>query len=247
MRATWSLALATVVSLAGCAAEDPWPVRPPGGGGTGSGTGGTGTDAGTDGGGSVSGRLCVVDDLTRPDACPVTDADEGVTVRVVGGPSTTTDASGGFTLPAPTQPQVIAIADDSTVLEPATAQVVPGGGLALRAMRATAFDDLVTALQVTAIDGLGTIVLYVDDAAGDPLAGVLVEPVAGATFVPLYDDGGGTSWRSDLGTGADGVALVFGVQPGVATVNATAPGAAPIVLAVPVRSDAITFVRTAAP
>jgi hypothetical protein len=75
--------LASASAAIGCAAEEDWIVRPPGGGGGG---GGGGDDAaGTDGGAGVSGRLCVIDCLRTPDACPVTDDAAGVTVRVRGG------------------------------------------------------------------------------------------------------------------------------------------------------------------
>ena len=248
MRATRWLVLATVAVAAGCAADETaWPVRPPGGGGIGSGTGGTGVDAGSDASTGGTGRLCVVRDLRFPDECPTTAADDGVVVRVAGGPSTTTDASGRFSL-AVADDQVLEIADGSTTLVPATARFEAGNALEVRAMLAAELAEVVAAVGATDIDGLGTLVVYVDDAAGAPVAGVVFDPVAGATFAPRYDDGGATSWRADRGTGVAGVALLLGVPPGVTVVSATAPG--PVTFSftdVPVRADAITFVRVALP
>src|SRR5688500_18803027 len=86
----WPVALGlAVIAAAGCAAEDEWPVRPPGGGtGTGSQTEGDAqtSDAGNGdaAAGVVNGLICVVSDLRQPDACPVTPARAGVAVRRAG-------------------------------------------------------------------------------------------------------------------------------------------------------------------
>jgi hypothetical protein len=101
-----------MAGLAGCADEEPWVVRPPGGGGGGTGSGSNGGgDAGTDGGSGASGRLCVVDDLRRPDACAATADDDAVRIAVRGGVTVTTDAGGRFTLPAATAPRIVDFAD----------------------------------------------------------------------------------------------------------------------------------------
>lgn len=238
------LGLGLVVALAagGCTAEDDWVVRPPGGG-TGSGSNG-GRDGGVDGASEVTGRLCVVVDLRAPDACARDAA--GVRIAVRGGPTVTTGAGGAFSLPAASAARLVDIAAGSTTLVPGIARVLAGEAPALRVADAPAFADVLAAVGVPGLGGLGGVVVYVDDAAGDPLAGVVFDNL-GTIYAPLYDDGAATRWRTNGGTGADGVALLLGAPVGEAVMVTATAGGQPIRLSVPIAADALTFVRATAP
>ena len=125
-------------------------------------------------------------------------------------------------------------------------RVVGVGPLQVPAVRARPWQDVLDAVGVPGLAGLGGVVIYVDDAAGAPLSGVTVSALAGAAFPVFYDDGAATRWRTDGGTGAAGVALMLQVPAITSTVVAVAPGGGPFeVPSVPIRADAVTFVRTA--
>ncbi|HVV83286.1 MAG TPA: hypothetical protein VHE35_09410 [Kofleriaceae bacterium] len=239
------LAALGAVAAAGCSgSEDDWVVRPPGGG-PGGGThpdGGTSVDASSGG----NGRLCVVDDLRAPDACPATADVAGVRVRVEDGPTVTTDANGRFDLSL-AQAAIVDVGETTATLVPGVSRVEPGGPIAVRAMHVEPFDDLLLAVGGPPLTQ-GAIAIYVEEQAGGPAQDVSFDQLGGATFPVLYDAGGATSWQTDAGTGAAGVALMLDVPAGSYTLTGTVPGSSPFTITeVPVRAGALTFVRRALP
>ncbi len=251
-RSWYGLGLLGVVGLGaasatGCTSEDDWVVRPPGGG-SGSGSG-SGVDAGSDSGSGLLGRVCVIDDLRAPDLCPTTADARGVQIHVVGGATvTTTDARGSFTLPAATGALVIEVAATAGLVAATVRVDVGTGPLQVPVARASSWQETLDSVSVPGLAGLGAIVIYVDDAGGAPLEGATFTAQPGAAYPVFYDDGGAARWRTDAGTGVAGVALMLGVPAVTQTVAGAAPGPRAITLTgVPVRADAVTFVRTLVP
>jgi len=244
-----------VLLLAGCAADDDWVVRNPGGG-TGSNT--PGVDSGVtvdappvtgDGGRELTGVICVVTDLRRPDRCPVVDEAVGVLVRRVGDvDGALSDGDGRFALAVPEPAVVLELARDSTTLQPSIVPVVDVGGLVHASVpTAAAWDATAASLAVTIAPGTGAIAVYTDDATGAPAAGVLFDLPSGALDGPFYDGSSTTAWTTAGGTGGYGATLVVGLVPGDYQLTGN-QGARTVQLAsVPVYADAVTFVRATLP
>jgi hypothetical protein len=113
----------------------------------------------------------------------------------------------------------------------------------LPVVTATTWSAVGNAIGVTATDGTGSIVVYVEDAAG-PAAGAVFDPIAGAIIAPFYDAGGALVWRQDQGTGAAGVALFRDVPPGTHNLAANHTDARSLrVTGVSVGPDRVTVVR----
>ncbi len=238
-------------ALGGCIAEeDHGPFRPGGGGGTGGGSNQGGDArladaAGTDGGGGVSGLVCVVTDLRAPDACPAVASRAGVTIAVTGTTTTTTsDTDGRFAVALSGGIAVLGVAAGSATLERSRVPVAATTALVhTPVVTRPAWAAVLGALGVSVPDGGGVIALYVDDTAG-PAAGVTFAAVAGSSIAPFYDDGGALAWTQLGGTGVAGVALFVDVPVGNVTLDgAAADQRVARLTGVPVVADEITFVR----
>jgi hypothetical protein len=216
----WLLALALV--FAGCApAEEPYPIRPPGSGGS-PGHGGGDPDAAPPDGDAapeLTGRICVVLDLTRPFACPAVAARQDVRVEVAGGDATRSDAAGEFALPAPAGPVVLRVADEAgdglvTTLVRVDAAAAP--------VDAPAVDDVLWEATLAALQEtqtLGALLVYVVDDTGAPVGGARVAHAGAPVEAGWYgDDGAGGFVLGDADgatTGPDGVVLVLDAPGGV--------------------------------
>lgn len=237
--------------------------NPDGGGGLGDGgiddggggTDGTGTE--TDGGGSndagpmdtdggvmsLTGQVCVVSDLRQPDACPAVASRIGVTVQVRGtADMAVSGADGRFELAAT---GAVVLELGALGLERSVVPAAPATPLVnAPVISSQDWQAVLDAIAQVQPDDAGAIVLYVEDAGGAAVSGATMDPIAGSTVVPHYDDGGALAWRTAGGTGAQGVVLFLDVSPGTVTLDGVAPGPRPVTLAgVPVVADTITFVR----
>lgn len=250
MRAVHALAIA-IAGLGACAAdgEDP-PFRPGGGGGGGGSHGGDGgviDAADGDGGGSLNGLICVVNDLRVPDACPTVASQSGVTVSVLGTSTTAVSGSDGrFALDAAASSVVLDVADGSTTLEHAHVMIAVDGSLVEAPVATTAaFDAAINSLTEVVPDGGGTVVAYVDDGSS-PGVGVAFSTIAGSSQAPWYDAGSNTSWQQGSGTGAKGVALFVDVPEGFVSIDGTAADSRIAQASgIPVAANTVTFVRVA--
>lgn len=191
----------------------------------------------------LNGRLCVVDDLRAPDVCPDVAAARGVTVALADGTEVTTDAHGRFAFPAVTGTQVVTVRATASLIASVVPVTADGASVAVPALRATAFADVLAATGQPGLGGLGAIALYVDEAGGGPVTGAVLTPLAGVLAPVFYDDGPG-AWRTAVGTGAAGVALLLGVPLSPQRLDGTAPGGRSVrASGVPIGADALTFVR----
>lgn len=237
--------------VAACgAAEDDWVVRPPGGGGGGGGIGQT-IDAAApidaaDGdalAGGLTGLVCVVQDLTDPDACP-TGQGQGTVVGQLGTAITATaDADGRFTLPIPDALVTLEAGLGVESLDVRTIKPVVNSGLVhMPALPETIWNPTVAETGASVAPGNGSIVLYVETAAGAPAVGAIVALPAGGSVGPFYDTDAG-AWTASGGTGAAGVALVLDLVPGTYQLDGALGSASLAVSGIPVEADAVTFVR----
>ncbi len=250
MRAVLPLAIAVAAGLTACAAEeDHGPFRPGGGGnGGGSSPGGDARPIDAppgDGGGALTGRVCVVTDLRAPDACPVVASQAGVTVSLLGSTaSTASGADGRFTLPVSSATVVLDAAAGSPTFERAIVPATVGGVVDTPVVTRAAYAAVLGSLGTVVPDGGGAVVAYVVDDAS-PATGVAFATIAGSSLAPFYDNGGATAWTQSGGTGAAGVALLVDVPAGSVQLDGTAPDARVARVTVPVVADAITFVEIA--
>lgn len=207
-------------ALFGCAAEEPWVVRPPGGG-TGSGTAGldAGLDAGGDGGlpAAVAGRVCVTTDLRRPLTCPAVAAAAGVAVRELGAATGTTSAAdGSFSVTLTGARREVELAAGSTSLVRAVVAApafTTAQRLSAPAVTVDAWNQTLLATGIQLATGNGALALYVLRADGVADQGAGVDLPGAASVGPFYDRDG--AWAADAaGTGAAGVALLLDLPPG---------------------------------
>ena len=247
MRAVHVLVVGAV--LGACAAEDEGPFRPGGGGGNGGGSNHGGdarlVDAPAgDGGGDLSGLICVVTDLRVPDACPTVASQAGVTVSIRGTSTTTTSGSDGrYTLAVSASQVTLDAAAGSATHEPSLVPVTVSGSLVpTPVVTQAAYAAVIGSLGTVVPDGGGTIVAYIEDGTS-PATGVAFATIAGSSLAPFYDNGSATSWQQGGGTGAAGVALFVDVPAGSVAIDGVAGDLRVARATVPVAVDTITFVR----
>ena len=221
---------------AGCEPHDEmFPVNPGGNGGMGGSTQpDAAVDAAGDGGGPITGRVCLlVTNLRGLRDCAATGA-EGLTVAL-GSAMATTSATGSFTIqrPANTTNAVWSVTGAGIVpsLQPFTAIT------SLPAIEAAAYQEMVTANQV-ATDG-GAIMMRVTR-AGVAVMGAKVAAVPAPVQI-LYDGVSDEAWDVDA-TGAFGVAWMPSVQPGNVDLTVTFNQMQTAVNDAPVAANAITCV-----
>src|SRR5690349_6394844 len=109
----WACVLLVILG-AGCAKEEDWTVRPPGGGHGGVGGDDDGTsdvDAGGNSG-ALEGSLCVILDFENPDTCPSLSLANDVLVELEA-VSTRTDNAGDFTLAVADVPVTVTVASEA--------------------------------------------------------------------------------------------------------------------------------------
>lgn len=216
----WIVCSAVLAAVVGCAEEEPWVVRPPGGG-TGSGTAGpdAGVDAASDGGlpAAVAGRVCVTTDLRRPGTCPAVAAAAGVAVRELGAAAGTTSApDGSFTVTLSGARREVELAVGSTSLVRAVVAApafTSGARLSAPVVTVDAWSQTLLATGIQIATGNGAIAVYVVRADGVADQGAGIDLPGAASVGPFYDRDG--AWAADAaGTGAAGVALILDLPPG---------------------------------
>jgi hypothetical protein len=206
--------LLTLVVQAGCAAEEDWTIRPPGGGMSGVGDppdAGGGDDG--DGGatGLLLGSVCVILDFENPTSCPNIGLATDVLVEV--DTTTTRSTSGGeFEIEVATVPATVTIASelaDSLVTTLSQITEVGAERVEVPVVDEALWLDTQNLLLIDA--AFGTAVIYVRDTSGNPVAGATVA-YTGTPTLPgafYFDDGSG-GWVSDVTTtGPDGIALII--------------------------------------
>ena len=234
------------LACAACAADDAPPL---GGGGGGTGGGGGPIDAGAqaDGGGRLAGTLCAAIDLRDPFGCAAIDL-AGVPVAPAGGgPGTTADADGDFTLDLPADASVLLRigGGDDAIRDAlaATGEWTGEEGLVIPAVRQEDWDDLLAILGAVEPDGTASVLLYIVDDSG-PVTGAEVQPPMGTQQPPYYDAGGATSWDQQGLTGPFGAALIVSVPALAPTAELSIiVGGTPFFGSVQVRPDHLTFAR----
>ena len=248
-----ALAAASLLTGAACTSDDSdWVVRPPGGG-SGSNTGGP--DGGVDGGPTndagtmLTGQVCVVTDLRRPDACPVTTTAAGVLVRRLGQlTGTDSNATGAFTLAVTDPVELLEVAAGSTELVPSLVPVRNDGAVVhVPTATRVAYEDALGDVGATVTTGNGSIALYVETAAGLPATGVVFTQPEGGALPPFYDLVGAQAWAAGGGTGPAGAVLFVNLPPATYALTGLAPGGAVLNPGVQVISDSVTFVTVALP
>ena len=225
------LALLVSIAAPACETDDPYPYRPPGGGGTGSST--DAPDAGRldaapadAGAAQLAGRVCVIRDVASPFECPVDEAAAGVQVTAVASAAlATSDDLGDFVIDLTVVPDVLEVGAgpvDGLVTTRSASDLTgpPVNAPALDAVRYQGILDSLGELQTT-----GAMLVYVRDDAGAVPGATVTAPGR----VIYYDDGAGEFLIDAVSTGPDGIALVL--DTGSATVTAVEgarAGSAPI-------------------
>lgn len=246
--------LLVVLALAGCSADDDYPIGGGNGGPPGQGTRpDAGLDASDGGVGVLRSRVCVVTDLRQPVSC-ATRNNVGVVVRELGTQNQTTTGANGFFDLAVTARDVaiLEVGTGSAALVPSIVAVdVPRPAETVPVPSAAEYNALVAALGAIVPDGTGVIAEYFLDRSNRPLPGVVIELAGGAQNGPWYDLAGDLSpppWTTNAETGPYGAALLFGVAAGDAVVPATGPGLEDLTLdGIRVVADRVTFVSQRLP
>lgn len=258
MRALWTV----VLLVAACGKSDTTNLPPPPGGTTDgggfalpdartSGSGDAASSGGYDGGGSITGRVCLatdpraLTDLVSPTACASSGAG-GLTVYL-GANQTMTSADGTFTIAAPG-------ATSGLVWHVEGPGIVPSAMLftdyEIPALTTATLTALETANNVTLGPGEGSIFAQIiHNGAGDP--GVVAACSPAPDYDSFYDGASATQWAQGT-TGSYGALWCAGLDAGdgTATVKATDGSTPPVTLtsaAQPIEAGGITFVQLVYP
>jgi hypothetical protein len=266
IRAMKRAALALVLAACSSSSKD-FPVLPEGSGpggtsGTGTGPGGTVRDAGVDGvvsdaGVSITGRVCLIQDLRTPiSKCATTGADkltvalgtahalDAGTTAVVG--TATTAADGSFTMVAPLGPglvwHVTGVALTTSVMDFGTENTIP-------AMLSELYGNLLkTNLGRLTLDDHGAVALRVVRGVA-PVAGIAATVAPTADSDTFYDSANSaTDWNQPPSlTQTGGMVWIPDAQLGPATITLTATGGTTHPVTTTVEDQAITFVTRTIP
>lgn len=236
------LALALVAAATGACRDDVemFPIGP-GGFGTGGGTtpDAGGDAAGSDGGGMISGRVCLITDARTPTLCADTGAD-GLSV-VLGTATATTSANGSF---------MIANTGGTGLVWRVSGDAIYGAAMQLTlvnlipAISATVFEDMVVSTNATIGDGSGSVIArFTHNNAG--VSGISAVTTPDPVGQIYYDGANAVMWETAM-TGSFGVVWVPGVSPSNATL--TVSGAVDdTITGIPVFADTATFVLVTVP
>jgi len=255
------LALALACASAACGDKDHYP--PGGGGGVGAGGGSDRIDAGAPDAavdaaqpvdaaiGILAGQLCNATDLRQPLACAAADMSGIDVVDVSSETSDLTDASGTFDLEVALRGNLTLRtgASDGAVRD----ALIPvamwdGAGVRAPSIAQQAWDDLRDAISGTEAEGTASIVLYVRDGDGDPVAGADVIQPEGAN-PPYFDGAAADEWNLGTDTGAAGAAIVLSVpaDTGTAQLSVVTGAGAPVDVIVPVEPGFLTWATVTVP
>lgn len=196
--------LALIALLASCtsqAGDDDYPIQP----------GSNPAPTSTTDTGQVTGQVCVVSDARDLGTC---DPGAGAGLTVTAGAQTiTTDANGGFSIPAASDgglPSTVTVTGAGLV--PTSIATSADSIRGIPVLRAELFSQMLAANGVTLAPGSGSILGSVAR-GGSPATGVMVTSTPSPAFGPLFDGTTPTAWTLD-GTGARGVVWIPGVAAG---------------------------------
>lgn len=231
----------TVLLLACAACEERvemYPISPGGGGGGGT----TFVDAavdgqGGDGGATLSGRVCLINDARAPTTCATTGA-AGFTVGL--GPNTAmTVADGGFNIAVPTGTGLVWRVSGTGI----TPSAMPAtNGTQIPALDAAIYQNMLTTNLAASGNNTGAIIAQLK-ANGAAVTNARATTTPAPTGAIFYDGGSFAQWDTDA-TGTFGVVWVPGLAVGTATMQVMSTGTAAI-SGIPVYADTITYVFAA--
>jgi hypothetical protein len=258
-----SVGMAVVVlvcALVGCGEDGHYPPGPGGGPGGGGGTDRIDADVRPDAEPSdaailidaaagFAGRLCDLVDLRQPLDCSGANLSGIDVVDPDSRASDLTDADGNFRLDVQLRADLalaVGVVDDDTRDAVVAAGMWDGGRVDAPRISQTSWDDLLVAIGAAEELGTASIVLYVRDRDGDPVAGAEVTPPAGAAD-PYYDTVAAEQWAQGEATGAFGAAILLSVPAdGAAQLSVDLGAGAPRSVTVPVQAGMLSWARLTA-
>lgn len=238
---TWSagrlVGLAAIATLAAACADEKdaadYPVLPSSTVG-----GGTGDDSLR----TISGRVCVIDDLRAPATCGLRAA--GALTVTSGTTSATTDDDGVFAITVPRFQNELTVTGNQ--ITPTTIGIRPDGTADLvPAVDADVFARMQSANNLVLDPGTGSILTTITD-NGLPAPGIVVSSTPASPFGTFFDtDGSPLVWGIN-GTGSRGVAWIPGVVAGTYDLrfDRILGGNSTLVGGVSVRNGGITILDT---
>jgi hypothetical protein len=235
-------ALGALALASGCKAED----RPGGPGSGGDGTDERSIDAATPDAtppGVLAGTLCALDDLRIPNLCGDADLTD---VKIVAQPDAVegrAEQGGDFAIADAADATLLEIADGDADYHPA--RLAPAAwrgddGLLAPIMAEVGWQALLDVLGVIESGGEGSVVVFVVDAGGAPVAGAELDEIIGASNPPRYGGSMATIWLEGATTDSRGAVLVVGVPEGDSDL-VVRKGAASTAAVAPVVAGALTF------
>ena len=229
--------LACVLLIAGCTAPlpDDYPVAPGGwapGGNSGRDSGAD--DDGGDGGTTIAGRVCVVDDQRDLETCDVTGA--GGLIVSLGGRTAVTDDDGRFTISTPGGSTLVWRVSGPQHIT----TVMPFGAVTkLPAVTVATYNQVMSASGVVLSTGQGSLVARVVQ-GGLPVVGATATVSPDAQYEPFYDGVSAVEWDDDA-TGAFGLVWIPGAPVGMSTVTVMRAGSGNATANFLIEDQAITF------
>lgn len=236
----WALAIAA--SAAACTNDDvpsDLPVNPQGGIGTQTGGGGGTAQL-------VIGRVCLITADPRALGTCATTGAGGLTVSLAG-ITTTTSASGAFTMQAPTATNGLVFNVSGTGVVPAAQAFSPTN--TIPALSQDLFNQILAANSVQVPAGSGSIFASVIDRSGQPVANVTAMSTPASTSPPLFDGTTPTTFGTSQ-TGQRGIVFFPGLTtlgPVSLTFTDVTSGRETTVDGVQVFDGGITFVSAPIP
>lgn len=230
------LAYLLCLPLAACAASDDgdYPIHPQS----------TPPPSGTSTASTLSGRVCIADDLRAPGTCGTGNA-SGIIVTS-GDNATTTDASGNFSIETSGANPTITVSGAGIV--PTSTTPVRGNTTSqtiIPAIGADTFDSAIESIGITPDANTGAILAMVSS-NGSPAIGATVTTNPVSPFGPFFDGDTPQNWGID-GTGQRGVVLIPGLTAGMfdLTFEDALGGNETLVNGVQVRNGGVTVLDTA--
>lgn len=192
---------------------------------------------------TISGRVCIADDLRSPSTCGTGIA--GGLIVTSGENATTTDAAGNFTIDTSATDPSITVSGSGIV--PTSTTPVRGNTTLqtiIPAIDAAMLDSAIAAIGVSPEPGTGAILASVTS-NGSPAVGATVTTNPVSPFGPFFDGDTPVNWGID-GTGQRGVVLIPGLTAGMVdlTFADALGGLTTLVAGVPVRNGGVTILDT---
>lgn len=228
--------LACVLLVAGCTTPlpDDYPVAPGGWAPGGNNARDGGPDDGGDGGATIAGRVCVVDDQRDLETCAVTGA--GSLIVSLGGRTAVTEDDGRFTISTPGGSNLVwRVSGPGHITT-----VMPFGAVTkLPAVTVATYNEVMSASGVVLSIGQGSLVARVVQ-GGQPVVGATATVTPDAQYEPFYDGASAVEWDDDA-TGTYGLVWIPGAPVGTATVTVMRAGSSSATQNFLIEDQALTF------